>query len=74
MIVIKELQLFARKLIFKQSYSKNRAPDTHLKPQEMQAIDTLISLLEENDPSDLIDRIDLEQLLSWLDQTNDYKL
>lgn len=61
---IKDIQLFAREIILKQLYDNNRKEGTQLKPQEIKAIDYLISLLEDNDPHlDLIDRIDLEHLL-----------
>lgn len=60
---IKDIQLFARKIILKQLYDKNIKDGTQLRPQEVEAIDNLVSLLEENDPDlDLIDRIDLSML------------
>lgn len=37
-------------------------------PQENQAIDQLISLLEENDLADHIDRIDLPQILELVEK------
>lgn len=54
----KDLQLFVRKIILKKLYHKQSAnPDRTT--QENQALDQLISLLEESDTADLIDSIDL---------------
>lgn len=65
---IKDIQLFARKIILKQLYCKTVKEGRSLKPQELQAIDNLIALLEESDLNpDLIDRIDIEHLLQKLD-------
>lgn len=67
--VIKDLQLFARKQIPKQLYSKELSKNPQLKPQEIQAIDSLISLLEENDRPELIDKIDLDNLFQLFAQS-----
>lgn len=67
--VIKGLQLFARNFILKQMYSKDIPNKPKFKSQEHKALDTPIDLLEENDPLDLIDRINLEHLLRRFDQS-----
>lgn len=68
--VIKDLQLFARKLILKQMYTKEVLMKADFEPYDLEALDTLVELLEENDTSDLIDRIDLEKLLGRFDQSD----
>lgn len=67
--VIKELQLFARKYILKQIYTKEIPIKPDFEPYELEALDTLIELLEENDTPELIERIDLEHLLGRFDQS-----
>lgn len=67
--VTKDIQFFARKLILKQMYSKDVPQQPRFKSQELEALNSLIELLEENDPPDVIDRIDLEHLLGRFDQT-----
>lgn len=59
----------ARKFILKQLYSKETPTKPEFEPEELKALDALIDLLEENDPPDLIDQIDLEHLLGRHDQT-----
>lgn len=61
--MVKDLELFARKLMLKNMYQKPQEP-INLTPKENQAIDQLVSLLEESDMTDLIDRIDLPTVLS----------
>lgn len=66
---IKDIQLFARKLFLQQLYDKSIKDGTQLKPQEAKAIDTLVSLLDENDLDlDLVDRIDIEDILLRLNK------
>lgn len=48
--VIKDLQLFARKLILKQLYSQDIPVKPDFELQELRALETLIDLLEESDP------------------------
>lgn len=68
--VTKDIQLFARKLILKQLYSKETPKQPKFKLQELIALDNLIALLDENESPDLIDQIDLEQLLGRFDQSD----
>lgn len=65
---IKDLQLFARKLILKQMYSREIPAKPNFKSQELKAL-KLVSMLEENEVPSLIDQIDLEHLLGCFDQT-----
>lgn len=62
--VIKDLHLYTRKLLLKSMFDKTR-PDTEgfRTLSERRALDNLNALLEENEPKDLIDTIDLEALL-----------
>lgn len=50
-------------------YSKDVPHQPKFKSQELTALVTVIELLEENDPPDLIDRIDLKHLLGCFDQS-----
>lgn len=63
--VIKDLHLFARKLYYKSLFSKEK--DKNISQIETkrsdEALDDLLTLLEEQDPSELIDTIDIESLL-----------
>lgn len=59
---VKDLQLFARKLILKNRYQKP-GEQADLTPRENRALDQLVSLLE-SDPMDLINRIDLPRVLT----------
>lgn len=63
----KDLQIFAWKLILRSFYQKQRV-HTDPSPNEAKALDQLISLLEESDQSDLIDRVDLNKLLAPTDK------
>lgn len=65
--IFKYLQLFIHKLLLKSLYQKQQA-NTDSTSQVNQALDQLISLLEENDTADLIDRIDLSQVLKTIDE------
>lgn len=67
--VTKDIQLFTRKLILKQLYSKDVPQLPRFKSQELIALDNLVALLEENEPPDLNDQIDFEQLLGQFDQS-----
>lgn len=67
----KDLQLFVRKIILKKLYHKQSAnPDRTT--QENQALDQLISLLEESDTADLIDSIDLPWILQSIEEQDSY--
>lgn len=61
--VIKDLHLFARKLILKSLYAKPKQAN-ELSKKENQAIDDLVSLLEDQEQKDLIDNINIESLLA----------
>lgn len=63
--VIKDLHLYTRKLLLKSMFDKTK-PDTKgfQTLSERRALDNLNSLLEESEPKDLIDNIDLEALLT----------
>lgn len=61
--IVKDLEMFARKLMLKKMYQKPQG-SVELTPQENKATDQLVSLLEESDTTDLIDRIDLLTMLS----------
>lgn len=52
--IYKDLQIFICKLILKQFYHRQQG-NIDCTPQENQAVDQLISLLEESDTADLID-------------------
>lgn len=65
--IYKDLQLIVRKLLLKSLYHKtNTNPAQSL--QEDRALDQLISLLEESDTTDLIDRVNVSQLLNRVDE------
>lgn len=55
--------MFARKLHFKNLYSREDEHITQDPQKSDEALDDLLTLLEEQDPSDLIDTIDIETLL-----------
>lgn len=55
---MKDLQLFARKLILKSLHSKH-IPTGQSKPSNDKALDELISLLEDQESTDLIDQLDI---------------
>lgn len=61
--VIKDLNLFARKLLLKSMYSKNRVKSETPDAQHEKDLDVLLSLLEEQDSPNLIDSINLDSLL-----------
>lgn len=61
--VIKDLNLFARKLLLKSMYAKNKSQSKVPTTQGDNDLDVLLSLLEEQDSSDLIDMIDIDSLL-----------
>lgn len=61
--VIKDLQFFARKLILKSVYSKD-IMFTDEKTKSDKALDDLISLLDEQDDIDLIDRVHVDSLFN----------
>lgn len=70
--LIKDLQMFSRKLTLKSMYNKQEQNHTQLKNKEEQkAIDQLISLLEESDQTYLIDCVNVEQLLQKCGQPMD---
>lgn len=61
---IKYLHLFTRKMLLRSMYDKGQlGPDTGRSFSERQALANLNALLEESDPRDLIDTIDLGALL-----------
>lgn len=60
--VIKDVHLFVRRLLFKSIYSKETILQSQI-PHTDEALDDLFSLLEESDPTDLIDKVDIEALL-----------
>lgn len=61
---IKDLNLFARKLLLKSMYSKNKDKLDLSTTQQEKDLDVLLSLLDEQDPTDLIDSIDIESKAS----------
>lgn len=52
-------------------YSKNIDTATQLSRDENRAIDQLVSLLEENDQTDLIDCVDIDKLLTNVDSDSE---
>lgn len=65
--IYKDLHLFIRKLILRKLFQKQGIPpDCTL--QESRALDNLVSLLQESDPTDLIDRVDLQQILDLVEK------
>lgn len=60
---IKDLHLFARKLILKSLHTKPLS-NSDLSKQESKALDDLVSKLEDQEHKDLIDNIDLESFLA----------
>lgn len=68
--IYKDLQLFVCKLILKKIYHKSTTTIDQT-PQEIQALDQLISLLEEKDPADLIDWVELQGDLETVDKQSE---
>lgn len=60
---IKDLQLFARKLLLKSMYNKDTI-STEEKVKNEKALDELIDLLDEQEGFDLINRLDVDTLLN----------
>lgn len=56
---IKDLHLFARKLMLKSLYAKPKQANEY-SSKENQAIEDLVSLLEDQEQKELIDDIDIE--------------
>lgn len=69
--IYKDLQLFVRKIILKKLYHKQQG-NADRTPQENQALDHLITLLEESDTADLIDSVDLSQILQSIEEHDSY--
>lgn len=57
------MNLFASKLYYKSLYSKGTASNIKDTKESDEALDNLLALLEEQDPTDLIDSIDIKTLL-----------
>lgn len=66
--VTKDVHLFVCNLLLKSLFAKKQdaGGPTH-KKTELEAIDNLTVLLEENEPEDLIDSLDLEAILAEVD-------
>lgn len=61
--IVKDLQLFTRKLLLKSIYNRDTPPTQQEKTHNEMDLYNLIELVDEQDDLDMIDRIDLETLL-----------
>lgn len=64
--MIKDIHLFVWNLLVKSLFIKKWTDTDPTYTQELEAIDQLTALLEENDPEDLLDSIDLETMVAPL--------
>lgn len=71
--LVKDLNLFVRKLLLKNMYDRNFNATSQLSREEDKTLEQLVSLLEENDKLDLIDCIDIDKLLADVDVVSNEK-
>lgn len=67
---IKDVHLFVRNLLLKSLYTKKQSGESTIHTtMEVEAIESLITLLEENEPGELIDSLDLDTILAEVDDS-----